>query len=281
MSANQKQIKPRPGLPLFYQSPAVLHFGEHRTLGLAAADGYAYSADAAAVPLGAGEFMPAVRHYPIVFANAADPMPLAVIGIQQRNLQLEDDGASWRADHYIPAYIRRYPFIIVDTAEPDQHLLALEMASSRVVDTSQTEGERFFDPQGGQASAMAMQAMVLCRAYHEDHARTQAFAQALQAQGLLIEQKVEFTLATGERLLLDGFKGIDRAALSQLSAQTVQAWHAAGWLDLIALHLASQQNWKLLVDRHVAMTTPKPLLKRKPVKRIVHAKDNELLKAVA
>lgn len=276
---NEKKIKGQPGLPLFYQNPAVLRFGEHRTLGLAPADGYAYSADTAAVPLGVGEFMPAIRHYPIVFTNAAEPMPLAIIGIQQRNLQLESDGKCWRAGHYIPAYIRRYPFIIVDTPDPDQHLLALEMTSSRVVDTASSAGQRLFDAQGV-ASAMAVQVMTLCRAYHKDHVRTQAFAQALQAHGLLTEQKVEFTLVTGERLLLDGFKGIDRAALNTLPADIVLAWREAGWLDLIALHFSSQQNWQLLIDRHVAMTAPKPP-KRKPVKRTEESKDKVLLKSMA
>jgi hypothetical protein len=274
-----KKSKARAGLPLFYQDPQVLRFGEHRTLGLMAADGYAFTADAPAVPLGAGELMPAVRHYPIVFTNGAEPMPLAVIGIQQRNLQLEADGKSWRAGHYIPAYVRRYPFIIADTPDPDQHLLAVDMPSARVVDTAAVQGDRFFDADGT-ASPMAAQAMALSRAYHEDHARSKAFAQALQAQGLLTDQKVAFTLASGERLVLDGFKGIDRVAFQQLPAHTLLAWRDAHWLDWIALHMASQQNWQLLIDRHVAMAmaAPKPPARRKPVKSSVI--DAELLVSV-
>lgn len=271
MNAKNSKTEVRPGLPLFYQKPAVLHFGEHRTLGLAAADGYSYTADAAAVPLCSGEFMPAIRHYPIVFTNAAEPIPLVVIGLQQRNLQLDADGKSWRAGHYIPAYVRRYPFIIVDTPDPDQHLLAVEMTSIRIVDTTSGVGERFFDTQGV-ASSMAAQAMALCRGYHEDHKRTLAFCQALQANGLLTEQKVELTLAAGERLLVDGFKGIDKAALNKLSGETMIAWRDAGWLDLIALHLSSQQNWQLLIDRHAAATLPEPV-KRKQLKRTKTTKD--------
>jgi hypothetical protein len=279
MNVKKSKTEVRSGLPLFYQKPAVLHFGEHRTLGLAGADGYSYTADAAAVPLCVGEFMPAIRHYPIVFTNAAEPMPLVVIGLQQRNLQLDSDGKSWRAGHYVPAYVRRYPFIIVDTPDPDQHLLAVEMTSTRVVDTTSGVGERFFDTQGV-ASSMAAQAMALCRGYHEDHKKTLAFSQALQANGLLTDQKVEFALATGERLLLDGFKGIDRVALNKLSCETMMAWRDAGWIDLIALHFSSQQNWKLLIDRHVAITLPEPV-KRKQLKRTKTNKDDVGLESIA
>lgn len=279
MNAKNSKTAARPGLPLYYQKPAVLHFGEHRTLGLAGADGYGYTADSAAVPLSVGEFMPAIRHYPIVFTNAAEPMPLVVIGLQQHNLQLDSDGKSWRAGNYIPAYVRRYPFIIVDTPDPDQHLLAVEMTSTRVVDTASSVGERFFDTEGV-ASSMAAQAMALCRSYHEDHKKTLAFSQALQANGLLTDQKVEFTLATGERLLLDGFKGVDRVALNKLSGPTLLAWRDAGWMDLIALHLSSQQNWQLLIDRQVAIALPEQV-KRKQLKRTKTSKDEVGLESMA
>lgn len=279
MNAKNSKTAARPGLPLYYQKPAVLHFGEHRTLGLAGADGYGYTADSAAVPLNVGEFMPAIRHYPIVFTNAAEPMPLVVIGLQQHNLQLDSDGKSWRAGNYIPAYVRRYPFIIVDTPDPDQHLLAVEMTSTRVVDTASSVGERFFDTEGV-ASSMAAQAMALCRSYHEDHKKTLAFSQALQANGLLTDQKVEFTLATGERLLLDGFKGVDRVALNKLSGPTLLAWRDAGWMDLIALHLSSQQNWQLLIDRQVAIALPEQV-KRKQLKRTKTSKDEVGLESMA
>lgn len=235
-------------LPLFYKSPVVLRYGEHRTLGIGPRSDYAFTARAIAVPAGVGEFMSLVRHYPIVFTNTATPMPIAVLGTQSVNLMLEDDGRSWSPGAYIPAYVRRYPFIIVDTDVPDEHLLAVDVDAPHCVDTSAGAGIRLFDGTGG-PSDTARRAMALCRAYHEDHQRTREFMSALQAEGMLVPRQVDFTLEAGERERLDGFLTVDRAALDALPEATLAHWREMRWFDAVTLHLASQQNWQVLAER--------------------------------
>lgn len=244
-----------PSLPLFYKFPVVLRFGEHRTLGLATHSDYAFTAHAIAVPAGVGEFMSLVRHYPIVFTNTPAPMPIAVLGTQNRNLMLDEDGRSWSQGAYIPAYVRRYPFIIVDTDVPDEHLLAIDVEAPHCVDTSKGAGIRLFDGSGG-PSDTARKAMGLCRAYHDDHQRTREFMAALQAAGVLVPRQVDFTLEAGERQRLDGFLTVDRAALDALPETTLAHWREMRWFDAVTLHLASQQNWQLLAERASAPRTP-------------------------
>lgn len=237
-----------PSVPLFYKSPVVLQFGEHRTLGLATHSDYAFSAQAIAVPVGVGEFMSLVRNYPIVFTNTSAPMPIAVLGTQNGNLMLDEDGRSWSQGAYIPAYVRRYPFIIVDTDVPDEHLLAIDVEAPHCVDSSTGAGIRLFDGNGG-PSDTTRKAMGLCRAYHDDYKRTREFMVALQAEGVLVPRQVDFTFEAGERQRLDGFLTVDRAALDALPEATLAHWREMRWFDAIALHLASQQNWQLLAER--------------------------------
>lgn len=237
-----------PSLPLFYKAPVVLRFGEHRTLGLSAQTDYAFSAHAIAVPAGVGEFMSLVRHYPIVFTNTPAPMPIAVLGTQNGNLMLDEDGRSWSPGAYVPAYVRRYPFIIVDTDLPDEHLLGIDVEAPHCVDTSTGAGVRLFDGNGG-PSDTARRAMGLCRAYHDDHKRTREFMAALQTEGVLVPRQVDFTLEAGERQRLDGFLTVDRAALDALPETTLAHWREMRWFDAVTLHLASQQNWQLLAER--------------------------------
>src|SRR5690606_29613329 len=84
-----------PGLPLWYRKPVVLRFEEHRNKALAPQAHYRFAASSNAVPISVGEFMPAIRNYPIVFAEGS-LAPVAILGLKQsENLFLEQDGA-WR-----------------------------------------------------------------------------------------------------------------------------------------------------------------------------------------
>jgi hypothetical protein len=243
-------------LPLFYKAPVLLSFQEHGKSGLAQPAGFGFAREAAAVPLGTGEFMPAIRHYPIVFSDAGPATPLAVMGLKQgSNLFVEDDGA-WRAGHYQPGYVRRYPFIVTEAPDQGATLLAIDAASERFVAQADSDAgaSRLFDDTGA-ATPAARSAMDLCLAFHQDHLRTAAFAAALDEAKLLVPNRAVMQLAGGQNYTLDGFRIVDEKALRALPAETIADWHAKGWLDLITLHLASQRNWQLLLDIHAARNT--------------------------
>jgi len=57
----------------------------------------------------------AARTYPIVFSAAAPTVPFAVVGLRENENLFVDATGNWRDDAYIPAYVRRYPFCLVET----------------------------------------------------------------------------------------------------------------------------------------------------------------------
>jgi hypothetical protein len=115
--SSRKDTTKQTPLPLFYRDPIVLRAGQHHKSGLLEAKGFDFAWEAVGVPIGISEFALAARHYPIVF-SAADFLPLAILGVKLgTKLFIEPDG-SWRWGHYVPGYIRRYPFIM--TAIPDR-----------------------------------------------------------------------------------------------------------------------------------------------------------------
>ena len=255
MTTAASQTAAAAGLPLFYRTPVVLRFEDHRRAGLGRAQEFSFTREATAVPLMIGEFMPALRHYPIVFADAERPVPLAVLGLKQgRNLFLEDDG-SWRAGYYVPAYVRRYPFIITETPDPNTRLLSIDSASERFIETlgEDAAGDLLFESGGGPTQATRA-AMEFCQAMHEDHLRTVAFADALRGANLLTSNRAEITFPDGERYTLDGFLTIDEKAYRALAADKLTELHKAGWLDLVSLHHASQRNWEVLLDLNAKAT---------------------------
>lgn len=242
-----------PSLPLFYKDPVLLRFEEHGDVGLAPVRDFAFAREAFAIPLSIGEFAVAQRHYPIVFAMDEQASALALVGIRQNeNLFVEPDG-SWKIGTYVPAYVRRYPFIVTETPDKAQQLLAVDRGSDRYAAsaTDRPEAERVFDAEG-QPTAMAQSAMAFCHAYHADHAATVAFGQALVAAKLLTPYHAQFRLPNGSEHQVNGFYAVDEKAFRVLSAKTVADWHAKGWLDRVTFHLASLQNFQGLLDLQVA-----------------------------
>jgi hypothetical protein len=237
-------------LPLFYTATQVVRAPEHAALGLSAAANYEFAAAANAIPLTAAEFSQAGLHYPIVFSRGASPSPVAVVGLRSGNLFTEQ----WRAgpgvsgrQRYIPAYVRRYPFIIVEPAPGGDQLLGLDMGSSRIKDVGAAEVEPLFDA-AGKPAAIAQSAIAFCRDYHRLYLQTQEFVAALTEHELLTPRSTAIHFADRSRHSVDGFQVIDEAALRALAPDLIADWHRRGWLALATLHLASQQNWSVLVD---------------------------------
>lgn len=224
-------------LPLFYKDPVLLRFDRQRQGGRARHAPYDFALEATAVPLGVGEFMPAIRHYPVVFSEAGAAIPLAVLGLQQGGKLLVDHHGAWQAGrgHYQPGYVRRYPFAANDASGCSARL--------RAVTAEPGAGP-------GDTGIAESSDMDVCQAFHEDHLRTASFAEALDEAGLLVPQRCEMRFPDGGHYMVDGFRIVDADAFRALPAATLAGWHGQGWLDLISLHLASQRNWQLLLDLH-------------------------------
>jgi len=244
---NPTPAQPAASLPLFYRSPVLLRFQEHGTLGLRREADFRFAAGAAVLPLVLSEFAPAGQCYPIVFANDGSAMPLAVTGVAPgQNLFVDNDGR-WREDRYIPGYARRYPFIGIRADADGSTLLGIDSASDRLTLAADEPSDRLFDAGGGPTAA-GQAAMALCDAYAKDHARTLVFAEALKANGLLVERSAQLNYADAGRTVVQGFQLVDETVFRALPGPVVVEFHAKGWLDLIVLHLASQLCWRDLAD---------------------------------
>lgn len=240
-------------LPLFYKNPVLLRLEQHRNKALRPANGYGFSATTNAVPLLINEFAHAVRHYPIVFTGADRPTATAVLGLKGgQNLFVATNGA-WRDATYVPAYLRRYPFIVTDAPDGASQLLAIDAACERFTDLGASADARpLFNDAGGPAPA-AGEAMAFCHAFHQGHLRGEGFGRALLEQGLLVARHADMRLPDGSRHTLDGFMVVDMEKFLAVSdAELLRDWHAKGWLAAINLHWASMLNWEtlLLVNQH-------------------------------
>jgi hypothetical protein len=172
-------------------------------------------------------------------------LPVVILGLSDgENLFMEE--RAWANGHYVPAYVRRYPFGFVSIPNSDRFALALDTASERLVRDGES-GEPLFEK--GEPSPLTRQALQFCEAYQAEFQATQAFMVAVQQHDLLTEKRADATLVDGRKYALDGFKIIDPDCFKDIDDAVIVDWHRKGWLALINLHLASLGRLSALMDR--------------------------------
>ncbi|UYB52943.1 SapC family protein [Xanthomonas sp. AM6] len=219
--------------PMFYRRPVLLSSHEHADWRVRPA-GVGFAAHSHSVPVVAGEFAAASRSYPLVFAGG-DYMPMALLGLQADSNRFAD-GNDWKAGAYVPAYVRRYPFVFVQMNEPEGYALAIDADADMVV-ASGEEGLPLFE--GGQPSELTRQALQFCETFTREDRATRQFTAQLAAQGLLLERTANITFPDGRKASIDGFHVVDTEKFATLSEEVIVQWHRNGWLSLVHFHLAS------------------------------------------
>ncbi|MDJ0948018.1 MAG: SapC family protein [Alphaproteobacteria bacterium] len=232
-------------LPLFYKQPEPLSPERHGAKSLRPLESYGIAANTNALPLNAVEFPLAARHYPIVFTQADPAMPVAVVGLRtDQNLFVSASDGSWADNAYIPAYVRRYPFIFMDGPDDGQYILCVDETSELLVDG---EERPLFD--GEKPSDVADNALKFCSSFHRQYTLTQAFAQGLAEKDLLMPNQAKVKLPSGEELGLGGFRIVDENKFNGLADEVFLDWRKKGWIGLIYAHFFSGANWAALANR--------------------------------
>jgi len=231
-------------LPQFYRQPQPLEPARHGKLRLAPVGEFGFARSANAVVLLASEFAFALRSYPIVFTTGATAMPAAVLGLKGDENLFVDAAGQWERDAYVPAYVRRYPFIFFEQPGGERLTLCIDEAAELL---SETGPRPLFN--GVEAADAIRQALELCTVFQRDAAATRAFVDALEAKALLVERRADVALERGDRMALAGFRVIDEAKFNALDDATVLDWRKRGWLALAYCQLLSTGGWSGLVER--------------------------------
>lgn len=233
---------PQAGLPLFYTKPLPLDAKQHATLALKKDFGLDYATAANAVPINLIE-MPQICHfYPIAFSPDANATPVAIMGLRDNENLFVDNKGKWAENTYIPAYIRRYPFIFSEIPGGDQLSLCIDMNDNLI----EEKGEQRFFEEDGKPSALSQNALEFCKSYHAAAQATTAFSKELAKSGLLIDRQAEINIGNGKKISFSGFRIIDEQKLAALDDKTFLEWRKNGWLPFIYAHLFSGAQWQRL-----------------------------------
>jgi hypothetical protein len=227
-------------LPLFYKSPTPLDAKAHSKLALKKNFGFGFTEGVNAVPVNLIEMPQICHYYPIAFSPDGNATPVAILGLRDsENLFLSKD--KWTANTYIPAYIRRYPFIFSEMPNSDQLTLCIDMDKNIVAE----DGEQTFF-KDGKPTDLSQNALEFCKSYHAAAQATMEFSKALAASGLLVDREAQINVSGNRRINFSGFKIIDEQKLAALDDKTFLDWRKKGWLPFIYAHLFSGAQWQHL-----------------------------------
>ncbi len=235
-------------LPL-YTRPVPLRADRHGDKAILPSSApFGFARHTPTVPVTIDEFERAMLDYPIVFYGPRR-RAVAVTGLAaDRNLFVSADG-SYLPGAYVPAYLRRFPFVLACLAEADDRALCIEEDAACVVDR-ETEGALpLFED--GAPTAVVQDAMALCRACEDAERRTDALTAMLDELELFEPRQAHFRAPgeTGVPTLLLDYVAVSRERVAELGAADLAALRDAGALAAIYAHLFSQANWDVLPVR--------------------------------
>jgi len=244
-SASEMATGNTSGFPLFFTAPKPLELVRHGKAGLLPTPDVSFAATTNSILINGVEFVEAAKHYPIVFTQTELPLPVAVVGLEQQNYFLDAKG-HWQAESYIPAYVRKYPFIFMEVPESREFVLCIDESASQYHEKVGKAAQALYE--GSEPSAMTRNALEFCTAFHNHYVITRQFCTALKAAGVLMPVRSDAKLFNGREIHLSGFQAIDEKKLNALSDEKIIDFHKKGWLPLIYFALMSSSNWKKLVD---------------------------------
>ena len=231
---------------LIYESAVPVSNARHGQWSVEVGADYSFSKGVNSVPLMAVEFPHAATEYAIVFSGTAEAfIPAVILGMRgNENLYLAPQGG-WQAK-YIPAFVRRYPFVFSSSQDGKTFTLCIDEAFPGF--NQEGRGQRLFDEEK-KPSAYVSNVLKFLEQYQIEFRRTQAFCNKLKDLGLLEPMRAQANLPSGERLALTGFMAVSRDKLKALPGDKLAELIKTDELELLFLHLQSMRNFSAMVQR--------------------------------
>ncbi len=246
-------------LPLFYQDLTPLNSRDHATWKSRATDQAKWLVNQHAVPLTVEEFPQAQRHFPIIFSSGNETVPLALMGLNEGVNVFVDDEGKLSENVYVPAYARRYPFLLAKLT-PDATDLSLCFDPSTDLIGDFEDGAPLFED--SQPTDACKNMLSFCENFEQAGMRTGAFVAELNKHGLLMDGEVAIQREGVEQpFVYRGFRMVNQEKLREVRGDVLRGWNQSGLLPLIFAHLFSLDLMRDIFARQVQQGKgPTPVL---------------------
>ncbi len=231
---------------LIYEQAVPVSVERHGDLSVKSGTDFGFARHVNSVPLTAAEISPAAAEFPVVFTgNEEAVVPAAILGARDRQNLFLDEAGAWQAS-YVPAFLRRYPFVFASGDEGANFTLCIDEEFAGC--NRDGIGERLFDAAGARTSYLDS-VLNFLQEFQTQFQRTRAFAEQIRQLGVLEPMMAQFRLADGEELALSGFYAVNRDKLKALPGDTLAELARGDALELLYVHLHSLRNFRPMIER--------------------------------
>ncbi len=238
------------GLPLLFNDLAPLSSVDHASWKIKQADTAPFLSKQHAIPVTIDEFAAVQRYFPIVFSVGDSPVPLALMGLNEGVNTFVDDEGKLIDQVYVPAYVRRYPFLLAKLREDTDELSLCFDPSAEAIGPFD-EGEALFVD--GAPSEATKTILGFCEQFEQAGQRTTLFMKELVDNGLLMDGEVSIQIADQEKpFIYRGFQMVSEDKLRDLRGDTLRKMMKSGLLPLVHAHLFSLQTMREVFGRQLS-----------------------------
>jgi hypothetical protein len=234
---------------MFYNELVPVNSNDHADWRVKGLDDAKFMQKQHAIPVTIDEFSQAGRYYPIIFSAGDNSVPLILMGLNEGvNAFMGEDGRM-KEQAYIPAYVRRFPFLLAKL-RPDSEELSLCFDPSSGAVGAYDEGEKLFD--GKDPTENTKRILKFCEDFEQSGYRTSQFVDELKKMDLLMDGEVSIQQTGVEKpYIYRGFKMVSEEKLRDLRGDELRKMNQNGMLPLVYAHLFSLQIMREVFARQV------------------------------
>ncbi len=243
--------QPPANLPVLYNDLQPLSSTIHGGYRSRPSDRAPFFANVHAVPLTIDEFVHAQRYYPIVFSAGDNPVPLALLGLNEGvNVFVDEEGVPFNP-FYVPAYVRRYPYMLA-RLQPDAQELSLCFDPTSDLLGDGGEGEALFD--GDKPTEQLNNILKFCEDFEMSAQRTNAFVNELKELDLLIDGEVSIQANDSDQpFVYRGFQMVAEEKMRDMHGDQLRKINQNGILSLVTAHMFSLPLIRDIFGRQMAL----------------------------
>lgn len=229
-----------------YKNPIFLNSVTHKSVKVAPVEDFKFASNLNSVVIVGQEFLEAAKFFPVVFTRAQDDVivPVAIIGLRnEENLFVDEDG-KWKEGTYVPAYFRRYPYILASNVGEDASFAVC--VDSNFEGFGKSKGMKLFDNKGEQTDEFKNVVSFL-QNYQLQHESTREMVSRLEEYELFKDISANITLPEGEKIGFGKLLMVDEMGIFNLDDEKIVNLVRTGYLAWIYAHLYSLSNFRSLM----------------------------------
>jgi len=226
-----------------YKNLVVLDKEKHKDLKVNPLENLAFAKQSPYIPVLASEVPQVGVAFPVVFSSDKEPTLISLVSLGSDSLAINEEG-KWLTP-YVPLFLRKYPFTLAATEEnSDQKVILIDEESSAF---SKSRGKQLFKKSGEQSEILS-NAVKFLTDYENQNIITKNVTKLISDSGILEDREISVGEGEEKKVLVNGFKVVDREKLNALSDDILADWVRKGIITMIDAHIKSLDNIQTLFN---------------------------------